>query len=254
MPADASTSLSGKVAVVTGSSSGIGRAIADQLAQAEAEVIVHGSHKFELAEQLVEELRAQGAVARALKGDFSQADERNRFVEHCWRLAPVDIWINNAGADVLTGQSAEWTFEQKLERLWEVDVSGTVQLSRSVGKLMQQRGSGVILNMGWDQAEHGMDGDSGEMFAAVKGAVMAFSRSLAKSLAPQVRVNCLAPGWIQTSWGQEASEYWQQRAAGEALLQRWGTPEDVARMARFLVSDEASFITGQVVQVNGGRI
>ena len=111
----------------------------------------------------------------------------------------------------------------------------------------------AILNMGWDQADVGMGGDSGEMFAAVKGAVMAFTRSLARSLAPHVRVNCLAPGWIRTAWSETASDYWQRRARRESLLQRWGTPEDVAATARFLVSPAASFITGEVIAVNGGR-
>ena len=109
---------------------------------------------------------------------------------------------------------------------------------------MKQRGSGSILNIGWDQAATGMEGDSGEMFATTKGAVMAFTLSLAKSLAPEVRVNCIAPGWIKTDWGEEASDYWQQRAIGESLLQRWGTPEDIAKAARFLASDEATFING----------
>jgi 3-oxoacyl-[acyl-carrier protein] reductase len=118
---------------------------------------------------------------------------------------------------------------------------------------MKHRGSGVILNIGWDQAEAGMAGDSGELFATSKGAVMAFTRSLAKSLAPEVRVNCLAPGWIKTAWGETASEAWQNRAKSESLLQRWGTPEDIAQAAAFLASPAASFITGQVVPVNGGR-
>ena len=112
---------------------------------------------------------------------------------------------------------------------------------------------GVIVNMGWDQAETGMAGQSGEMFAAVKGAVMAFSKSLARSLAPKVRVNCLAPGWIKTAWGDTASPYWQERAVNESLLARWGTPEDVARVARFLASPASSFLTGQVIAVNGGQ-
>lgn len=81
---------------------------------------------------------------------------------------------------------------------------------------------------------------------------MAFTRSLARSLAPQVRVNCLAPGWIRTAWGDKASEYWQARARAEALLERWGTPEDVARAAAFLASPAAAFITGQIVPINGG--
>ena len=110
----------------------------------------------------------------------------------------------------------------------------------------------VILNIGWDQALWGMAGDSGEMFAAIKGAVMSFSRSLAQSLAPEVRVNCLAPGWIKTAWGEQASAAWQERAVGEALLQRWGTPQDVATVARFLASPAAAFVTGQVIPVNGG--
>jgi 3-oxoacyl-[acyl-carrier protein] reductase len=97
-----------------------------------------------------------------------------------------------------------------------------------------------------------MAGDSGELFAAVKGAVMAFSRSLAHSLAPEVRVNCLAPGWIKTAWGSGAPETWQERAQRESLLRRWGTPDDVAQVARFLVSPAAAFVTGQIICVNGG--
>jgi len=81
---------------------------------------------------------------------------------------------------------------------------------------------------------------------------MAFTRSLARSLAPEVRVNCLAPGWIRTEWGEHASEYWQQRAVDSCMLGRWGTPEDVARVARFLVSPAADFVTGQIVPINGG--
>ena len=97
-----------------------------------------------------------------------------------------------------------------------------------------------------------MEGDSGELFGAIKGGVMAFTKSLALSLAPEVRVNCLAPGWIRTAWGEEAPSEWQQRVLREVPLGRWGTPEDIARTARFLLSDEASFISGQVVNINGG--
>jgi 3-oxoacyl-[acyl-carrier protein] reductase len=113
---------------------------------------------------------------------------------------------------------------------------------------------GAIVTMGWDQAETGMEGDSGELFAATKGAVMAFTRSLAVSLAPKVRVNCVAPGWIKTSWGEHASDAWQERARHEAPLDRWGVPDDIAAVARFLVSSESAFLTGQVVRVNGGAV
>ena len=161
--------------------------------------------------------------------DISDPSVSARFVEECWELHNgVNIWVNNAGADVLTGEAAEWTFEQKLQRLWQVDVAGTIRLSRAIGQKMASQG-GTIVNIGWDQADVGMEGDSGEMFAATKGAVMAFTKSLARSLAPNVRVNCVAPGWIKTAWGDDASSYWQRRAREESLLNRWGTPEDVAQ-------------------------
>jgi 3-oxoacyl-[acyl-carrier protein] reductase len=189
--------------------------------------------------------------------DLADPGQQEVLVAQAWeRSGGVDIWINNAGADVLTGEAANWSFEEKLDHLWRVDVVATMRLARMAGQRMRTRGgapgSSVILNMGWDQAEQGMAGDSGEVFAAVKGAVMAFSRSLAKSLAPQVRVNCIAPGWIKTGWGEHASQYWQQRACRESLLGRWGTPDDVARVAQFLASPSAQFITGQIVHINGG--
>ena len=108
--------------------------------------------------------------------------------------------------------------------------------------------------MGWDRADDGMEGESGQLFAATKGAIMAFTRSLALTLAPEVRVNCLAPGWIRTAWGEKASPSWQQRVRRETPLDRWGLPADVAAAARWLVSPAASFVTGQVIRVNGGVV
>jgi 3-oxoacyl-[acyl-carrier protein] reductase len=97
-----------------------------------------------------------------------------------------------------------------------------------------------------------MEGDSGELFAAAKGAVMSFTRSLALSLAPTVRVNCIAAGWIRTAWGETASDVWQQRVLDETPLGRWGEPADVAHLARFLLSRESNYLTGQVIYANGG--
>src|SRR5262249_18213477 len=95
---------------------------------------------------------------------------------------------------------------------------------------------------------------SGQLFAATKGAVMAFTRSLALTLAPEVRVNCLAPGWIRTAWGEGASGRWQERVLRETPLHRWGLPEDVAATARWLASPAASFVTGQVIRIDGGAV
>lgn len=245
--------LHGMVAVVTGSSGGIGRAIAEELAAGGAAVVVHARRSIDAAEQVAAEIRRQGGHATVLAADLCDAQRQDALVEQAfaWQ-GRVDAWINNAGVDVLTGEAAAWPFERKLAALCEVDLTATMRLSRLAGLRMKQAGSGLILNMGWDQAERGMAGDSGEMFAAIKGAVMAFSKSLARSLAPHVRVNCLAPGWIKTAWGAEASDYWQQRATQESLLGRWGEPRDIALTARHLVSPAAAFINGQVVAVNGG--
>jgi len=256
-PTSDPSELSGKVAVVTGSSSGIGRAIAIELARSGADVIVHGRSNLAGAESTSSTIEETGRQSTVIMADLVEHSSHDRLLEQAWTWRErVDIWINNAGADVLTGDAASLSYLDKLQALWQTDVRATISLSRLAGARMKRQGgeagSSVILNMGWDQAEHGMEGDSGEMFAATKGAIMAFSKSLARSLAPQVRVNCLAPGWIKTSWGDDASDYWQERAERESLLARWGTPEDVARVACFLASPAASFITGQIVPVNGG--
>ncbi len=249
--------LEGHVALVTGSSSGIGQAIALELALAGADVAVHARANSQGAEATAAKVRQLGRRSDVFLCDLAEIARHEPFVDEVWRWSGgVDIWINNAGADVLTGAAAKLPFEKKLQLLWQVDVTATVILSRLVGRRMKANqpiaGRATIINTGWDQAEHGMEGDSGEMFAAAKGAVMAFTRSLAKSLAPQVRVNCVAPGWIQTAWGNEAPEYWRARAIRESLTERWGRPEDVAHVVRFLVSPDAAFITGQIVAVNGG--
>jgi 3-oxoacyl-[acyl-carrier protein] reductase len=237
---------------VTGSSTGIGRAIALELADAGANVLVHARTNRTEAEQVAARVRARGLDARTVLLDLTAAAAQRALVEEAFAWRDIDMWVNNAGADVLTGSPAGWSFARKLEQLWQVDVMATIRVGRDVGVRMRRRGHGVIVNMGWDQAECGMAGDSGEMFATTKGAIMAFTRSLAKSLAPEVRVNCLAPGWIRTTWGRGASEAWQRRARDESLLGRWGTPEDVARVCRFLVSPAAAIVTGQIVQINGG--
>ncbi len=246
--------LKGLHALVTGSTSGIGRAIALELAAAGADLIIHGRNAT-AAEAVVAQLRDAGVRAHAILADLRSESECRRLVDQAWQqTGGLDIWINNAGADTLTGEAAGWPFLRKLDELLAVDVRATVLLGREVGQRMKARGRGVVLNIGWDQAETGMEGDSGQLFATTKGAIMAFSRSLAVTLAPEVRVNCLAPGWIQTAWGTTASKTWQERVRRETPLRRWGTPHDVAAVARWLVSPAAAYITGQIIRVNGGAV
>ncbi len=252
---DPSGELGGRRAVVTGSSSGIGRAIALELAAAGADVLVTGCRSRREAIRTAREIEAMGRAAPVVMADLATPGGCRALVAAAWRaFGRVDIWVNNAGADILTGSGARLSYERKLERLWRIDVLAAMRLSRAAGERMAKRGEGTIINMGWDGARGGLAGESGELFAAAKGAVMSFSTSLALSLAPRVRVNCLAPGWIRTAWGRNAPAAWRRRVLRGTPLKRWGSPEDVAKLARFLASPEAGFITGQIVAVNGGAV
>ncbi len=248
--------LTGKRAVVTGGSRGIGRAIALGLAQAGADVVVNYAHSTAAAAAVAAEVEALGQRGLALPADVSQVDEVERLVQQAWSwLGSIDVWVNNAGSDIITPPNRHLTRSQKLEMVLQVDVRGTALCSWAAGERMAAAGGGVILNVGWDKAlAGGMAGDTAELFAISKAAIMGYTKSLARSLAPAVRVNCIAPGFIQTAWGQNASAAWQERVLAETPLRRWGRPQDVAEMAVFLASDAASFITGQVINVNGGVI
>jgi 3-oxoacyl-[acyl-carrier protein] reductase len=263
MPGPASTPASelakervllGRRALVTGSTSGIGRAIALELSRAGADVIVHGRRRPS-AEDVARQISAAGLRTHIVLADLRQKKECDRLGNEAWSVWDgIDICVNNAGADTLTGPARHLSFDQKLQELLQVDVTATAILSRELGGRMKASGSGVLINIGWDQASVGMEGDSGQLFAIAKGAVMALTRSLAVSLAPEVRVNCLAPGWIRTAWGESASSPWQERVLRETPLRRWGTPEDVARAALWLASPAAGFVTGQIINVNGGAV
>jgi 3-oxoacyl-[acyl-carrier protein] reductase len=247
--------LSGRRAVVTGSSRGIGRAIALEFARAGADILVHARQSEAAAKSVADEIRQLGRSASIILADLGRAEGLSTFVDDCWRaLSSIEIWVNNAGADLLTGDDAKRPFAEKLQVLLDVDVRSSLVLSKLAGERMAREAGGVVLNIGWDQADRGMEGASGELFAASKNAVMGFTRSLAVSLAPRVRVNCIAPGWIRTAWGEAASEIWQERVRQETPLERWGTPEDVAKVARFLASSDAAYLTGQVIRVNGGAV
>jgi 3-oxoacyl-[acyl-carrier protein] reductase len=156
---------------------------------------------------------------------------------------------------VLTREAAAWEWERKLDTLLAVDLKGTIACSYAAGEVMrrQERG-GAIVNMSWDHVATGMAGDDPQLFAAVKGGVLAFSKSFARALAPEVRVNVLCPGWIETSFAEQADRDFYRSVAHNTPLSRWGRPQDVASAALYLASPEAAFVTGQALCVNGGVV
>ena len=140
MAANNSLLLADQNAVVTGSSTGIGRAIAIELARAGANVLIHAKQNASAAAKTVEDVQRCGRHPNLILADLTDLDELNRFVEQAWQWREIDIWVNNAGADVLTGDQATWSFEEKFHLLWLVDVRATIMISRAVGARMKQRG------------------------------------------------------------------------------------------------------------------
>jgi 3-oxoacyl-[acyl-carrier protein] reductase len=249
-------SLAGLKAVVTGGSSGIGRAMAESFALHGATVLLTYRAAAEAAQAVVEGIGGRGGQAQAMQADLSVAAAGERLAAEAHaRLGRLDVWVNNAGADILTTEAAGWNWERKLDLLLSVDLKGTIACCYAAAPLMrQQPGGGLLLNMAWDHALAGMAGENPELFAAAKGAVLAFSKSLARSLAPKVRVNVLAPGWIETQFGATANREFYHEVAGGTPLGRWGRPEDVAAAAVYLASPEAAFVTGQTFTINGGVV
>ena len=253
------TVLAGRAVLVTGASTGIGRAIALAAARAGADVALTFHTNEPAARTVAHDIEALGRRAVVIHLDLK--DEASaRAVGPAARdaLGRLDVWVNNAGADILTGSGASLSKVEKLDLLLAVDLRGTILASWCAAKLLaEQEEGGVIINMSWDHVLTGMPGLNPQLFAAVKGGVLAFSKSLARSVAPRVRVNVLAPGWIETSFSRDLDETQQgvrRRIAESTPLKRWGTPDDVAGAAVFLASPAAAFLTGQTLLVGGGLV
>jgi 3-oxoacyl-[acyl-carrier protein] reductase len=247
--------LAGRVAVVTGASRGIGRAIALALAGAGARVVVNYARSREAGETVVAEVSKAGGEALAVGADVSRPDEVERLLNAAREaFGGLHAWVNNAGADILTGAPRTWPAERQWDEVMAVDLKGTWLCSRAAAAAMRQDGGGVIVNVSWDHVVHGMGNATAAIYAAAKGGVAAMSRSLAREFAPEVRVNVVAPGWIRTGWLDGAGAEVQAGIAAMTPLGRSGAPADVAGAVVFLISPEAAFITGQTLAVNGGVV
>jgi len=255
----AQSSLVGRALLVTGASSGIGRAIALAAARAGADVAVTYRVNREGARDVGRAIAALGRRTAVLELDLTDSRSLDEVGPAALAaLGRLDGWVNNAGADILTGSGAVLSDVEKMDQLLRVDLRGTILASWSAADLLgAQPDGGVIINMSWDHVLTGMSGINPQLFAAVKGGVLAFSKSLARTVAPRVRVNVLAPGWTETSFGTTLAKGDEQahRAIADATpLRRWGTPDDVAGAAVFLASPAASFMTGQTMLVGGGVV
>jgi 3-oxoacyl-[acyl-carrier protein] reductase len=219
-------------------------------------VLVTYRRSEDSAREIADGIAARGGTALVARADLgTRAGCEQLVAEARERLGALDVWVNNAGADVLTGEEADWDWERKLELLLAVDLKGTIACSYAVGAAMrEQPAGGTILNMSWDHVVSGMPGANPELFSAVKGGVLSYSKSLARALAPAVRVNVLCPGWIETAFGAQADEGLRREVAESTPMKRWGTPADVAAAAVYLASPAAAFITGQALNVNGGTV
>jgi 3-oxoacyl-[acyl-carrier protein] reductase len=244
----------GEVAWITGSSKGIGRAVAIGLAEEGCNVAVHYNSNEDEAHEVVEHIEAMGRTAALLvRGDVSDAEDVKRMVGEVEdRFGRLDVLVNNAGSFVERRTLAEMT-EDLWDRVMAVNLKSVFLCSQAVLPLMKRQGGGRIVNISSIAARNG-GSPSSIAYSTAKGGVSTLTRAMAKALVPDnILVNAVAPGRIDTPLHEKFTPYEKREEAAQSIpLKREGSPEEVVGAVVFLASGRASYVLGEVIEVNGG--
>jgi 3-oxoacyl-[acyl-carrier protein] reductase len=247
--------LKGKVALVTGASSGIGAATAVLLAQQGARVAIGFYHNKQGALDVLESITGAGGTAVAAVGDFRKIGEIRAVVEQvAQELGPIDILVNNAGSLVKRAPLRDLT-EELWDDVFALNVKSAVFASQAVAQSMIERRTGAIVNV-VSIAAHNGGGPGAGTYSSAKAAVISFTKSLAKEMAPHgIRVNAVSPGTIDTPFHQVFSTPEMIANIIKTIpLGRLGRSEECANVIAFLASDAASFLVGETIEINGGQL
>lgn len=243
--------LTGQVALVTGASSGIGKAIALKLADEGCDVAINYSHNEAGAQEVANAIEEKGRRAMTVKADVSKPADVEAMVElvtGAWQ--GLDLLVNNAGV-VRRGPLLEID-EAMWDQVIDVNLKGVFFCCQSAARWMVPRRRGVIVNI---SSMRGVEGGSNSAhYAAAKAGVIALTKTLARELAPLIRVNSVAPGYVETRIQAGLSDEKRQAIIDETPLARFGHPEDIANVTAFLASSDSAYMTGQTLLVDGGRV
>lgn len=241
-----------KVALITGASRGIGRGIAVEFAREGATVIINYSSDDKGAEETIKIIESIGGVVKAIKGNVTDLDFVKDMIDEVVKeYKKIDILVNNAGISKF-GMVIDVAEEDYYE-IMDTNFKSVFNCCKAVLNYMMYEKAGVILNISSMWGERGASCEA--LYSASKGAINSFTKALAKEAAPcNIRVNAIAPGVIDTSMNDIFSDEEKEDIKGEIALERFGTIEEIGRTAAFLCSDDSSYITGHIINVDGGKL